>query len=156
MNLPRSFQRCVMVGVLLVASFGWGVALAATARPAAADPVLDVRAKAIAVELRCLVCQNQTLADSDADLAVDLRAQIHRMLAQGQTDEQVRQFMIDRYGDFILYRPPVNASTAFLWFGPGILAVLGLGWLGWVLRQRSRMQAQVFDPDDEGGDHVEH
>jgi cytochrome c-type biogenesis protein CcmH len=156
MNLPRSFQRCVMVGVLLVASFGWGVALAATARPAAADPVLDVRAKAIAVELRCLVCQNQTLADSDADLAVDLRAQIHRMLAQGQTDEQVRQFMIDRYGDFILYRPPVNASTAFLWFGPGILAVLGLGWLGWVLRQRSRMQAQVFDPDDEGADHVEH
>ena len=102
---------------------------------------------AIATELRCLVCQNQTVADSHADLAVDLRKQITTLLQQGQTDAQVRQFMTERYGDFILYRPPVDARTSVLWFGPAALAVLGLVGLWWMLRQRARMPAQAFDPD---------
>lgn len=111
------------------------------------DEAMNRRMMAIATELRCLVCQNQTVADSHADLAVDLRAQIATLLQEGKTDEQVRAFMTDRYGDFILYRPPVDARTGLLWFGPAALAVLGLLGLWWMLRQRSRMPAQAFDPD---------
>ncbi len=73
-------------------------------------------------ELRCLVCQNQSLADSDAELAQDLRAQVLTMLEQGHSDQEILEFMVARYGDFVLYRPPVKSTTAFLWFGPFILA----------------------------------
>jgi cytochrome c-type biogenesis protein CcmH len=82
---------------------------------------------AIATELRCLVCQNQTIADSHADLAVDLRQQIRELLKKGSTDQQVLSYMTDRYGDFVLYRPPVKTTTWFLWFGPGVLLVAGRG-----------------------------
>jgi len=135
-----------------VAAVVWamlGVASAAPATPTAPEPDPDTNARmmAIATELRCLVCQNQTVADSHADLAVDLRKQITTLLQQGQTDAQVRQFMTERYGDFILYRPPVDARTSVLWFGPAALAVLGLVGLWWMLRQRARMPAQAFDSD---------
>jgi len=92
---------------------------------------LDARTMALAGELRCLVCQNQSLADSHAPLALDLREQIHQQLAQGRSEQQVVDFMVQRYGDFVLYEPPLNASTALLWFGPllllagGILALRG-------------------------------
>ena len=131
----------------------------AAAVASAPDEAMNNRMMAIATELRCLVCQNQTVADSHADLAVDLRQQILTLLQEGQTDEQVRTFMTDRYGDFILYRPPVDARTSLLWFGPAALAVLGLVGLWWMLRQRSRMPEQAFDPDapepiEEGQHHV--
>ena len=98
---------------------------------AAQDPVLDKRTAALAEELRCLVCQNQTLAESNAPLAVDLRNQIREQLARGASEGEVRDFMVARYGDFVLYKPPFKASTAALWLGPFVLLALGL----WVLRR---------------------
>jgi cytochrome c-type biogenesis protein CcmH len=87
---------------------------------------LDARTMALAGELRCLVCQNQSLADSHAPLALDLRDQIHQQLAQGRSEKQVVEFMVQRYGDFVLYEPPLNASTALLWFGPVLLLAAGI------------------------------
>ena len=87
---------------------------------------LDARTMALAEELRCLVCQNQSLADSHAPLALDLRQQIHQQLAQGRSEQQVVDFMVQRYGDFVLYEPPLNASTALLWFGPMLLLAAGV------------------------------
>jgi cytochrome c-type biogenesis protein CcmH len=92
---------------------------------------LDKRVAALADELRCLVCQNQTLAESNAPLAVDLRNQIREQLAGGASEGEVRAFMVARYGDFVLYKPPFKASTAALWLGPFALLALGL----WVLRR---------------------
>jgi cytochrome c-type biogenesis protein CcmH len=87
---------------------------------------LDKRTAALAEELRCLVCQNQTLADSHAPLAIDLRNQIREQLAGGASEREVREFMVARYGDFVLYRPPLKASTVALWAGPFVFLALGL------------------------------
>jgi cytochrome c-type biogenesis protein CcmH len=103
---------------------------------------------AIASELRCLVCQNQTIADSHADLAVDLRRQVREMLQAGQSDQQITDYMTARYGDFVLYRPPFKTFTALLWIGPAAMVVGGLGALFVVLRRRSRMHADQFEPED--------
>ena len=102
----------------------------------------------ITSELRCLVCQNQTIADSHAELADDLRRQVREMLVRGDTDQQIIDYMTARYGDFVLYRPPVKATTWLLWFGPGLLLVGGLTALVLVLRQRSRMSPDRFEPDE--------
>ncbi|MEK8049773.1 cytochrome c-type biogenesis protein [Ideonella sp. DXS22W] len=121
---------------------------ASTEAPSAAiDPALEARMMALAAELRCLVCQNQTIADSHAGLAEDLRRQIREMLARGLSDQQVRDYMTARYGDFVLYRPPFKASTALLWAGPGVLLVAALGTLAAVLRRRQRLGDQAFDPE---------
>jgi cytochrome c-type biogenesis protein CcmH len=114
--------------------------LAATAASAVepgerlADPLLEARARALSSELRCLVCQNQSIDDSNADLAHDLRVLIRERLSAGDTDSQVLQFMVRRYGDFILLKPPVKPDTYLLWFGP--FAVLALGALGAALYLR--------------------
>lgn len=108
---------------------------------------------ALAAELRCLVCQNQSIADSHAGLAEDLRQQIRDMLAKGQTDRQILDYMTQRYGDFVLYRPPLNTSTALLWAGPALLMVGALGALFVVLRRRQRLGAEAFDPDTPEDDH---
>jgi len=92
---------------------------------AAQDPALDKRVAGLAHELRCLVCQNQTLADSNAPLAVDLRNQIREQLKGGASERDVIDFMVARYGDFVLYRPPLKASTLALWIGPFVLLALG-------------------------------
>jgi cytochrome c-type biogenesis protein CcmH len=92
---------------------------------AAQDPALDERVAGLAHELRCLVCQNQTLADSNAPLAVDLRNQIREQLKGGASERDVIDFMVARYGDFVLYRPPLKASTLALWIGPFVLLALG-------------------------------
>ena len=86
---------------------------------------LDKRVSALADELRCLVCQNQTLAESNAPLAVDLRKEMREQLAQGASEREVREFMVARYGDFVLYKPPFKASTAALWLGPFALLLAG-------------------------------
>ena len=86
---------------------------------------VEKRAAALSHELRCLVCQNQTIADSNAPLAVDLRNQIREQLAAGKSEQDVRDYMVARYGDFVLYKPPLKASTLLLWSGPFLL--LGLG-----------------------------
>jgi cytochrome c-type biogenesis protein CcmH len=102
------------------------VAFAGEAVPAVADPELEKRVYAISEELRCLVCQNQSLADSHADLAVDLKNQVREKLKQGMSERQIVDYMVERYGDFVLYRPPVKATTWFLWFGPPLLLIAGL------------------------------
>ena len=102
------------------------------------DPVVEARLKALGEELRCLVCQNQTIADSNAPLALDLRNQIRAQIAQGRSDTQIRDYMVERYGDFVLYRPPFKATTALLWVGPFALVLLGAGiFLALVRRRRA-------------------
>jgi len=123
-------------------------ALANEAAPLAADPVLEARMTRITAELRCLVCQNQTIADSNADLAVDLRRQVREMLRKGDDDAKIIQYMTDRYGDFVLYRPPVKATTMLLWFGPALMLLFGFGALAVVMRRRARAAANQFEPDD--------
>lgn len=138
------------VGRTWICAFIVGVtpwAMASQALPAADNPALEKRVQAITSELRCLVCQNQTIADSHADLAVDLRNQVRDMLAQGRTDAEILEFMTQRYGDFVLYRPPVRGSTWLLWFGPFVMAVAGVLVLLAVLRRRSRLPADQFDPE---------
>jgi len=123
-------------------------AFANDAAPAAADPALEARMTRITAELRCLVCQNQTIADSNADLAQDLRRQVREMLRKGDDDATIIQYMTDRYGDFVLYRPPVKATTLLLWFGPALMLLLGFGALAVVMRRRARTAANQFEPDD--------
>ncbi len=110
-----------------------------SALPTARDAALEKRVLLIAEELRCLVCQNQTIADSDADLAVDLRRQIREQLAAGHSDARIMEFMVQRYGDFVRYRPPVKLSTAMLWFGPFLLLMAGAVVIFKVAQQRRRM-----------------
>lgn len=108
---------------------------------AAQDTALERRVQQISAELRCLVCQNQSLADSHADLAVDLKNQVREQLKQGASDKQVIAFMTERYGDFVLYRPPLKATTLLLWFGPALLLVGGLIALFMRLRRRAAVDA---------------
>lgn len=143
------WTACGMVWLLSVLGTG---ALAADAAPAAADPALELRMQAVASELRCLVCQNQTIADSNAALAVDLRQQVREMLQQGKSEAQIVGYMTERYGDFVRYRPPVNVSTAVLWFGPVLLLFIGVAVLVRVLRRRAAMPAEAFESDPTTGD----
>lgn len=109
--------------------------MAGEAKPMSNDPVLEARVMVIAEELRCLVCQNETIAASHADLAVDLRSQIRIKLSQGQSNQQILDFMVARYGDFVLYRPPLKASTVLLWVGPFALLLLAAGVLAFNIRR---------------------
>ena len=122
-------------------------AAAGEAAPEAADPALEERMTRITSELRCLVCQNQTIADSNAGLAVDLRRETRDLLKQGKSDAEVRDYMTARYGDFVLYRPPLKSSTALLWFGPAAMLLVGAAVLVIVVRRRTRMKADAFEPD---------
>jgi len=143
---------------LLVAALALPVPFALAQQPAAPaaseslpDAALDARVQAISTELRCLVCQNQTIAESHAGLAVDLRRQVREMLQRGDTEKQVIDYMTARYGDFVLYRPPVRSNTALLWYGPGVLLLLAAAALVVMLRRRARMPAERFEPDPEDG-----
>ncbi len=113
-----------------------GFAQANVALPVAENPELEKRVQAISEELRCLVCQNQTIADSHADLAIDLKNQVREMLAQGKSNKEVTDYMVQRYGDFVLYRPPVKNTTWLLWFGPFLLLTGGIGFLALKLKNR--------------------
>jgi len=115
----------------------------------AADPVLEAHLRSLASELRCLVCQNQTLADSHAALADDLRAQMRAMLRAGASDDEVRGFLTSRYGDVVLYRPPLRATTVALWCGPAALLAAGLIALGANLRRRTHLPEDRFEADPE-------
>lgn len=125
-------HKLILICLLLLTSF----AQASEALPVAENPELEKRVQAISEELRCLVCQNQTIADSHADLAIDLKNQVREMLAQGKSNKEVTDYMVQRYGDFVLYRPPVKNTTWLLWFGPFLLLVGGIGFLGLKLKNR--------------------
>ena len=139
----------LLTGVLGAALLGaWlGAAVAASAPASFADPALAARYDALLHELRCLVCQNQTLADSDAELAEDLRREVRRMLEAGQDDHAIIDFLVARYGDFVLYRPPLKGSTWLLWAGP--FALLGLGAVVVTRLARRRAEAPVALADAE-------
>jgi cytochrome c-type biogenesis protein CcmH len=113
-----------------------------------ADPVLEARVMKVAEELRCLVCQNETIAASHADLAVDLRQQIRNKLREGQSERQILDFMVERYGDFVLYRPPLKATTVLLWAGPFAL-LIGAGFaLTRAIRGRKRLASAPLSSQD--------
>ena len=120
------------------------LALHATeAKPLAEDEVVEQRLIKIAEEMRCLVCQNESLAGSRADLAEDLRREIRAQIRQGKSDQEVMEFMVTRYGDFVRYRPPVKPTTWLLWFGPFLLLVAAVGLLVRVLRRRNRLSPET-------------
>jgi cytochrome c-type biogenesis protein CcmH len=126
--------------LLLMLMTGAGFfAFAKDAQPSAADPVLEARVMALSKELRCLVCQNETLADSRADLAVDLRNQIREQMKAGKSDKEIIAFLTDRYGKFILFRPPMDPTTYLLWFGPFVLLLGGLLVLFRYVKQRREL-----------------
>jgi cytochrome c-type biogenesis protein CcmH len=111
------------------------------------DPDLEKRVTGLAHELRCLVCQNQTIADSNAPLAVDLRNQIREQLAAGKSESDVMEFMVARYGDFVLYRPPLKPSTVLLWAGPFVFLLLGIFLLFRRVTRRRPPDAQLSEAD---------
>lgn len=113
-------------------------AAAGEATPLAADPVAEKRVQALSEELRCLVCQNQSIADSHAELATDLKREIRTMIQTGKSDKEIVDFMVTRYGDFILYKPPVKATTLFLWSGPLLFMAIGFFTLVRYLRRRDK------------------
>ena len=119
-------------------------ALAREATPVGDDPALQVRMMKLASVLRCLVCQNQTIADSHADLADDLRRQILELMRQGKSDQEIMDYMVARYGEFVLYRPPVKSTTALLWFGPAALVLLG----GVVFYRAARSRNRALAADE--------
>ena len=137
-------MKTLALALLLgLASLAWGQS-AEIANP---DPLVEARLKAISHELRCLVCQNQTIADSNAPLAVDLRQQTRTMIAAGKSDDEIRAYMVERYGDFVLYKPPLNAATAVLWVAPGLLIVGGFAALFVMLRRRRTAVEGTAPPD---------
>jgi len=124
----------------LVFSLLSAFAQAADAPPAVANPDLEKRVNAVTEELRCLVCQNQTIADSHAELATDLKNQVREKLAAGMSEKDIIDYMVQRYGDFVLYRPPVKTTTWLLWFGPFLLLVGGVALLWYRLSRRGKEQ----------------
>ena len=133
-----------------------GLALAAVASVASAiDPIAfndhaeELRFQALVRELRCLVCQNQNLADSDADLARDLRREIFEMMRAGKSDDEIKKFLTDRYGEFVLYNPPVQRNTFVLWAGPFIVLALGAGALVMIIRRRAKALPADALPQEE-------
>ena len=128
--------------ILPVIALALAVSVAQAAEPLVFDdPSMEERYNELTLELRCLVCQNQTLADSDAPLAQDLREEIYEMMIAGQDNEQIKTFLVDRYGDFVLYRPAVGGNTLLLWLTPGILLGIGAIAVFFTVRKRNRRLA---------------
>ncbi|HLZ34713.1 MAG TPA: cytochrome c-type biogenesis protein [Nitrospira sp.] len=127
-----------------------GVTFAQEARPLGENPAVEARLKTLAVELRCLVCQNQTLADSNAPLAEDLRREVREMIAKNMTDEQIIEFLVTRYGDFVRYRPPFKMTTFLLWVGPFLLLATGTAVLMVSLRRRAqKTEEATLSPEEQ-------
>ncbi len=122
----------VLLLLLLIPLTGWSK----EAIPVAEDPEIEKRMLALTMDLRCLVCQNEPISDSRAEFSNDIRREIREQIKANKTDEEIIQFLVDRYGDFILYNPPVKSTTVMLWFGPAILFVIALGALIVHLRRR--------------------
>jgi cytochrome c-type biogenesis protein CcmH len=146
--------RRVLVVLVLACLCAGAQAAAASSVP---DVGLDEHVNRLTAELRCLVCQNQTIADSQAELAVQLKHEVRQQLAHGATDQQVRDFMVERYGDFVLYRPPVNKATWLLWGGPAALLLAGVGLLAlhWRERRQAPEDAQDSLPPLQAGGETE-
>ncbi len=131
-------RSVIVIGLLLVSVLFSSLGLASAIAPYEfANAVEEARFQALSRELRCTVCQNQSLADSDAPLAQDLRRQVYEMIRDGRADMEIRQFMVDRYGEFVLYRPPIASHTLVLWAGPFIMLLIGIA-IGLITIKRRR------------------
>ncbi len=138
-----------MKRLLLVLLLVPWIAAAEETWPSADNARVEARLKALAIELRCLVCQNQTLADSNAPLAEDLRREIRAMIARNMSDKDIIEFLVARYGDFVLYRPPLKATTILLWLGPFVLLAIGGMTFVLALKRRQRKLAAVVLSEEE-------
>ena len=139
-------KRFILAAAALGAAALLALPLAQTAQaapreaaPTAFDPVAHKRVVEVSEQLRCLVCQNQSIAESNAELAVDLRNQVIEQVKAGKTNQEIVDYMVDRYGDFVLYKPPFKLSTAILWLGPLCLFLIGIGAFYINLRRRKRL-----------------
>ncbi|TZF85177.1 cytochrome c-type biogenesis protein [Cognatilysobacter lacus] len=140
----------VLVGLLVIASAG---AQVADRRPLQfRDAAEETRFRDLTHELRCVMCQNQSIADSEAQIAVDLRREILRLMREGRSDDEIRRFLVDRYGEFVLYRPGIEPGTWLLWFGPFAALLVGGGLVWRSVRQRSTASSQAMASNDDGGD----
>jgi len=129
----KTLLHCLALALLLAAA-----PLSANTADVPGDPLTERRMLDLTMQLRCLVCQNQSIADSNAELAVDLKREVRQMIADGRSDREIMDFMVERYGDFVLYNPPVKAVTLLLWGGPLLLMIVVLGALIHHLRRRNR------------------
>ncbi|MGZ8272122.1 MAG: cytochrome c-type biogenesis protein [Methylophilus sp.] len=135
MSLGKSYIALLICTMLMVST---SFANTTTAE----DQEIETRLKALSTELRCLVCQNTTLSDSNAPLAEDLRNEIRTLMREGKTDEEVTAYLVARYGDFVRYKPPVQANTALLWFGPFVILLIGAVLLFKVLKKQATSQVE--------------
>jgi len=142
-----TFVRATLVAASLALA---GSALAIDTERDFADPVLQARYEGITKELRCLVCQNETIADSNASLAVDLRREVHEMIAEGKTDQEIKDFMLARYGDFVLYKPRMTGKTLVLWAAPAAMLLFGLFAAIRFIRKRAE-EADIDTDTDKAG-----
>ena len=133
----------------LLVALACGIVVAKEAAPLAEDEAIEKRLTVLAEELRCLVCQNESLAGSRADLAEDLRREVRKLMKEGKSDAEVKEFLVSRYGDFVLYRPPVKPTTWLLWAGPFALLAIGIAVLIVYLRRRGRVVRDVALNDDD-------
>jgi cytochrome c-type biogenesis protein CcmH len=146
MRNARAFCRraVAVMGMVLTSA---ALAAGGVASPAVADPVLEARVQDLSYKLRCLVCQNESIAESRAPLAEDLRNQVREQFAAGKSEDQIVDFLVSRYGDFVLYEPPFKPITLVLWLGPLVLLLSGAGWLLYRLRSRQREPVQDLSAD---------
>jgi cytochrome c-type biogenesis protein CcmH len=137
-------KKLLIVLLCLLPTFSY----AGEAKDLAADPVLEKRMIGLAENLRCLVCQNESLASSHAELAEDLRREVREQMSQGKNDQEIMDYLVARYGDFVLYKPPVKSYTMLLWFGPFALLLVGAGVLLFQLRKRRQtVQESELTPE---------
>jgi cytochrome c-type biogenesis protein CcmH len=135
--------------MLAIAALCWATqVMAIDNTPPLPDPSMQQRYLGLINEFRCMQCQNETLADSNVGLAADLRLEIHELILAGKSDEQIRDYLVARYGEFILFKPRMNLRNLWLWAAPGILLLAGLGIAIRVLRQRARLPITDDDPPD--------
>jgi cytochrome c-type biogenesis protein CcmH len=135
--------------LMILCALSFSSSFAKDATPLADDPVTEQRLISISEEMRCLVCQNESLAGSRSDLANDLRREIRTLIKEGKSDHQIRNFMVERYGDFVLYRPPVKPITWLLWIGPFIILLIGVAVLFTYLRRRNSAVTIIALSDDD-------
>jgi len=137
-------MRAAIFAILCVFLLPVGGAIAVQPNEVLKDPELEARARNLSKDIRCLVCQNQSIDDSNAGLARDLRVLVRERLSEGDSDEQILDFLVKRYGDFVLLKPPVKASTYALWYGPIVIFVLGV--IGLVVFMRGRRPTAAIQP----------
>lgn len=143
--MKRTLRFLIIFGAMVFYSATW----ANEARPLQENQVVEAQVQRLSEELRCLVCQNQTLADSHSELANDLRQEIREMAARGMTDQAITDYLVQRYGDFVRYKPPLKSSTVLLWFGPFLLLLGALSGLLIMLRRRASATEDLPLSDEE-------